>query len=161
MKKLLFAVLVWTTAIHGAFAQSPQQSATFNVAITLNSGCTLSSITDVQFTYTAFAAATNATGGSGAFSVTCTSGFGYGLGLQSGTAVPTTTGAASIGPILDNVVNLNYTLSLATTSSSGTGSAQSFNIGGQILANQAGTCGSATCTNGTATNRTHTLIVSY
>ena len=158
MKKLILAVLMWGAAIHGAFAQTPQANDQFDVNITLNSVCTMSTVTDVAFTYTSLGAAANATGG--AFSVTCTSTFPYQLGLFVG-ATPSGTGAASIGPILDNNVNLNYSLTLATTSATGSGVAQNYNIGGTIAAGQSGTCATASCTNTGATNKTHSLIFSY
>lgn len=160
MKKLILAVLVWAAAIPGAFAQSPQ-SDQFDVNITLTSACSLSTVSDVVFAYTSFQG-TNAspTGGTGAFSVTCTNTFPYTLGLEQG-PTPSGAGTLSIGPITDNNVNLAYTLTLSSTSGTGNGVAQNLNIGGAIASGQSGTCGTASCTNTAATNKTHTLILTY
>jgi spore coat protein U-like protein len=161
MKKLLLAALVWAAAIQGAFAQSPQ-SDQFDVNITLTSACSLSTVSDVAFTYTSFQAGAAApTGGTGAFSVTCTQSFPYTLGLQAGTAAPSGAGALSIGPITDAAVNLDYTLSLASTAGTGSGAAQNLSIGGTIAGGQSGTCAGASCTNASAANKTHTLILTY
>ena len=161
MKQLILAVLVWAAAIPGAFAQSPQ-SDQFDVNITLTSACSLSTVTDVAFAYTSFQAGNaSPTGGTGAFSVTCTNSFPYTLGLQQGTGAPSGAGAGSIGPITDDNVNLAYTLTLASTSGTGNGVAQPLNIGGSIASGQSGTCTTASCTNTTATNKTHTLILTY
>lgn len=161
MKRLILAALVWAAAIHSAFAQSPQ-SDQFDVNITLTSACSLSTVSDVVFTYTSFQGSNAApTPGTGAFTVTCTNNFPYTLGLQAGTGAPSGAGALSIGPINDGAVNLDYTLTLASTSGTGNGAAQSLSIGGSIASGQAGTCAGASCTNASAGNKTHTLILTY
>jgi len=66
-------------------------------------------------------------------------------------ALDSTSGAFS-------TVQLNYTLSLSSGASTGTGLAQSFTIGGQIAGGQSGTCATATCSD---TDSSHTLTITY
>ncbi|HEY1230416.1 MAG TPA: spore coat protein U domain-containing protein [Ramlibacter sp.] len=83
-----------------------------------------------------------AVNGSAQFGVTCTSYLPYTMAISPGTGT---------------LVGLNYTLSLATPSSTGTGALQNFTVDGTIAAGQAGVCGTATCTG----QNTHTLTITY
>jgi len=158
MKKLIFGVLVATAFANPAAAQST--SGQFDVNITLTSGCSLSAITAVDFAYTSFqGGVANAT--NGGFSVTCTNNLPYTFGLQSGAGAATPPGAATIGPITDDAVDLQYSLALSAAGGTGSGAAQAYSITGTMASGQAGTCNAASCTNAAATNNTHTLIVNY
>jgi spore coat protein U-like protein len=76
------------------------------------------------------------------FSVTCTNGMPYTISTDVTEGVLT---------------GLRYLLSLSSTSTNGTGAAQSHSITATLPAGQAGTCPSGTCT---ATG-THTLTITY
>lgn len=158
MKKLILGLLVATALVNPAAAQST--SGQFDVNITLTSACTLSPITAVDFAYTSFqGGAANAT--NGGFSVSCTNSLPYTFGLQSGAGAATPPGAATIGPVTDDAVGLQYSLALSAAGGTGSGAAQAYSITGTMPASQAGTCAAASCTNAAATNNTHTLIVNY
>jgi hypothetical protein len=147
MKKLLIASALGLTTLLGGVAHAGTTSGTFNVNITLTTACTLSTIGDINFTYTSFQG-TAATGTGGGFNVTCTNGVPYTFALDSTS-------------VTDDAVDLTYTLSLPTPSA-GTGASQSYTIGGSIAAGQSGTCTSlGSCTNAAATNRTRTLTVTF
>jgi spore coat protein U-like protein len=158
MKKLIFGVLLVMGVIQPAAAQST--SGTFDVNITLTAGCSLSAITAVDFAYTSFQGAV-ANGTNGGFSVSCTNNLPYTFGLQVGGGAATPPGAATIGPINDDAVNLAYSLALSAAGGVGNGGAQNYSITGTMAAGQAGTCAASPCNNGAATNNTHTLIVNY
>jgi spore coat protein U-like protein len=158
MKKLIFGLLVGMALVQPAAAQTA--SGQFDVNITLTAGCSLSAITAVDFAYTSFQPGIqNAT--NGGFSVTCTNNLPYTFGLQTGAGAATPPGAASIGPITDDAVNLDYSLALSAAGGTGSGLAQAYSITGTMAASQAGTCAVSPCTNAAATNNTHTLIVNY
>jgi spore coat protein U-like protein len=140
-------------------AQAANTSGTFNVNITLTSVCTLSAISALDFAYTSFQGGAAAATGGG-FSVTCTNSLPYTFGLQSGIAAPTPPGAASIGPITDDAVLLDYSLSLSAAGGTGSGSSQAYSVTGTMASGQGGTC-TPSCINAAATNKTHTLIVNY
>ena len=161
LKTLALTLLVFAATIGNSIAQSPQ-SQQFTVVINLTSACTLSAVPNVVFNYTSFqggaAAATNGAG----FTVRCTNGLDYDLGLQSGNGVAAPPGSATLVGIVDDAVNLTYDLGLsAATAQTGTGNNQTFSVTGTMAANQGGTCATATCDNSLATNRIHTLIVSW
>jgi spore coat protein U-like protein len=144
--------------INPAAAQST--SGQFDVNITLTSGCSLSAITAVDFAYTSFqGAVANAT--NGGFSVTCTNNLPYTFGLQVGSGAATPPGAATIGPITDAAVNLQYSLGLSAAGGTGSGVAQAYSITGTMPASQSGNCAAGSCTNAASANNTHTLIVNY
>lgn len=130
-------------------AHAASLTPTFDVDITLNTACIISTApSNVVFTYTAFGAAATSTGGG--FGVTCTKNLTYTLALDS-TAVT------------DQATNLAYTLALSSAAATGSGAAQAFTIAGSIAAGQAGECAAsaASCTNATSTNKTRTLTVTY
>src|SRR5262245_21887168 len=161
MKKLAVAVAaVGAVALSSGVANAATNNSTFNVNITLTSVCTVTSPTNVVFTYTSGGALANATGGS--YSVTCTNTLPYNVSLQSGTggAYP---GLSPSISVLDNALNVTYQLTTTgpTTAGGGTGNgaAQNYVVGGTIAAGQQGTCATATCTQGT--NNVHTLWVNY
>lgn len=139
------AVLSMTPA-----AQAATLSPTFDVDITLNTACQMSTApTNVSFTYTAFAAsAVSSTGGD--FGVQCTSNLTYTLALDSTS-------------VTDDATNLAYTLALSSASGTGNGAAQNYTIAGSMASGQAGSCAAsgASCTNLAATNKTRTLTVTY
>lgn len=80
--------------------------------------------------------------GSSQFGVTCTSYLPYTM---------------TISPGAGTVVGLNYSLSIATPNSTGTGALQNFTVDGSLAAGQAGVCSTATCTG----QNTHTLTITY
>ena len=158
MRKLIIGTALAMAVIQPAAAQST--SGQFDVNITLTAGCSLSAITAVDFAYTSFqGGVANAT--NGGFNVTCTTSLPYTFGLQAGAGAATPPGAATIGPINDDAVNLAYSLALSAAGGVGNGAAQGYSITGTMAAGQAGTCAASPCNNGTATNNTHTLIVNY
>ena len=96
----------------------------------------------LTFNYTAFGAAvSNSTN----YQLTCTSFLGYTMSL------------GVTNPVSGVASGINYSLTLGTTSSTGTGAAQTFSINGAAAANQAGTCAAGSCS---ATN-VHTLTITY
>jgi spore coat protein U-like protein len=158
MKRILTATAI-AAALTAGNAQAGNTSGTFTVNVTLTSACTLSAVTAVDFAYTSLQVAlANATGGG--FSVSCTNSLPYTFGLQAGNGAATPPGAATIS-VLDNFVNLNYSLGLSAAGGTGNGAAQAFSVTGTMAGGQAGTCAGASCTNGAATNKIHTLIVNY
>ena len=118
-------------------------TANFNVTATLTSVCTVSTPSAVAFTYTSFQAGP-ATATGGAFSVTCTGNLPYSLAVSAASGT---------------VIGLAYTLSVPSGTQTGSGLAQSYTIGGSMIAGQAGTCATS-ATPCTGTN-THTLTVTY
>jgi spore coat protein U-like protein len=158
MKRILTATAI-AAALAAGNAEAGSTSGTFNVNVTLTSACTLGAVTAVAFAYTSLQVAVqNATGGG--FNVSCTNSLPYTFGLQVGNGAPTPPGAASIA-VLDNAVNLNYSLALSAAGGTGNGAAQAYSVTGTMAGNQAGTCAVASCTNAAATNKIHTLIVNY
>ena len=161
MKALILAVAVSVAALvaPAALAQG-STSGTFNVNVTLNSACSLSTPpADVSFTYSSFQpGVANAAGG--AFSVSCSNGLTYTFGLEAGNAPPTPPGTATIN-VTDDALNLAYQLGTSAAGGTGSGLAQNYNITGTMAAGQGGNCAAASCNNAAATNRTHTLIVNY
>lgn len=154
MKKLLITLLsllglTFTITGHAATA-----AGNFNVALTLNSKCEINStnaatgalITDLALTYTSFQ--TTAATGSTSFNVRCTNTLPYTLALDNTS-------------VLDNALDLTYTLSLSAASGTGTGADQPITVNGSISSGQAGTCATASCTNATATNKQRTLTITY
>jgi len=158
MKRILTATAI-AAALAAGNAQAGSTSGQFNVNVTLTSACTLSAVNNLAFAYTSLqGGASTATGGG--FSVSCTTSLPYTFGLQSGNGAATPPGAATIS-VLDDAVNLNYSLGLSAAGGTGNGAAQAFSVTGTMAASQAGTCAAASCTNAAATNKTHTLIVNY
>jgi len=159
MKKLILAAaLVSGLGVSAWMAQAASTSGTFNVNVTLNSTCSLSAVTALDFTYTSFGSAATATGGG--FTVTCTNSLPYTFGLQTGSGAASPPGAANI-TVTDNAVNLQYTVATSAAGGTGSGSAQSYNVTGTMAAGQSGTCATGSCTNTTATNKTQTLILNF
>jgi spore coat protein U-like protein len=159
MKRLILAAVVSAAALVAPAAQAQSTSGTFNVNVTLTSGCTLSAITDVSFAYTSLqGGVSNAAGGG--YTVTCTNNLPYTFGLQAGTGAPTPPGTATIN-VTDAVLNLDYTLGTNAAGGTGSGAAQAYNITGTMAAGQAGNCATGSCNNAASGNRTHTLIVNY
>ena len=159
MKKIIMALL-GAAAISAGSAQAATASGQFDVNITLNSTCTLSTINAVAFTYNSNAAGTvNST--AGGFTVTCTNQLPYSFGLQSGTAAPVGSGNASI-TVNDADIAITYTLN-APGAGTGSGAAQSLSVGGTIVGPQSGNCATASCANGGtgSSNNRHTLILTY
>jgi Spore Coat Protein U domain len=150
MKKLVLA-LGLASLMTGAFAGSDNKA--FNVKVTLQTACKMSTITDVDFgTYTSLQTTAQTSTG-GAFTVQCTKSLPFNLKFTSITGA--TTGSGTIPTVL-----LDYTLGLNAVGANGDGTAQAFNITGNMVANQAGTCAAAggTCT---GTDTTQVLFVTY
>ncbi|HJY77545.1 MAG TPA: spore coat protein U domain-containing protein [Burkholderiales bacterium] len=163
MKKILTATAVAAALAAGNAQAAGQTSGQFNVTINLTSACTVSTIADVVFAYTANQAGAQAATGGG-FTVKCSQTLPYSLALQSGTAAGPFVGpfSATIPSVTDSVVNLNYSLGLtASTGLVADGTAQPYNVTGSMGALQAGKCALATCDNTGSTNNRHTLIVNY
>jgi len=158
MKKILASVLV-ASAFGIATSDAANTSGQFNVNVTLNSTCSLSAVTAIDFTYTSFQGGV-ANGTAGGYTVTCTNSLPYSFGLQTGTGAATPPGAATI-TVTDNAVNLQYVLGTSAVGGTGNGAAQAYNVSGTIAAGQSGTCAAASCSNAAATNRTHTLILNF
>lgn len=149
MKKLLMVAALGAAGLlsTGVQAQSPA-TGNFNVVINLTPGCQIAVIPDITLNYTSFDPATTA---STTANVSCTSGLPYSLSLDT-------------LAVLDDAVNLNYTMNIpgGTGPFNGTGAAVGHQIDATILANQAGTCANpAGCSNAAATNRQRTLTVSW
>jgi len=158
MKKLL-AALIAAGVVCAATTDAANTSGQFNVNITLNSTCSLSTVTALDFTYTSFQGGA-ATASNGGFTATCTNTLPYTFGLQAGTGAAVPPGAATI-TVTDNRVNLQYVLGTSAAGGTGSGAAQSYNITGTMAANQSGNCATASCTNAAATNKTQTLILNF
>jgi len=94
---------------------------------------------NIVFNYTAFGAAANA---GTTYGVTCTAYLPYGMALD-----------ATSGTLL----GLNYNVSLAAASATGTGAEQTFAVNGSIAAGQGGTCGAGSC----SASQRRTLTVTY
>ena len=151
MKKFLASIVAAAAVLSIApAATAATLTPTFDVDITLNTACQMSTApTNVSFTYTAFAGgAVSSTGGG--FGVQCTNNLTYTLALDSTS-------------LTDDATNLAYTLTLSAAGGTGNGSAQAYTIAGSMAAGQAGSCAAsaASCTNGAATNKTRTLTVAY
>src|SRR2546423_1363937 len=123
MKKLILAIVVCGAAISTWLAQAASTSGTFNVNVTLNSTCTLSAITALDFIYTSIqGGAATATGGG--FTVKCTNTLPYTFGLQAGSGAAVPPGAATV-TVTDNAVNLQYVVGTSAPSGTGSRAAQS------------------------------------
>ncbi len=144
MKRLATAVAVasiFAASAANATSTAPQG---FNVKVNLTSDCTVSAIADVQFAYTSFQAAAQASTGGG-FTVTCTNTLPYTMALSAASGT---------------VIGLNYTLALSAAGGTGNGLAQAYTINGNMAAGQSGNCATAggACS---GTDNTKTLTVSY
>ena len=100
----------------------------------------------VTFNYTSFQGAPAVA--SNSFGVRCTTALFYTMSLDAAN-------------VLDNAVNLNYTLAVSAPSATGTGVTQTFAVNGTMAAGQSGLCGGGVCTNAAATNKTRTLTITY
>ena len=158
-KTKLVAALITLGAVCAATTDAANTSGQFNVNVTLNSTCSLSAITALDFTYTSFQGAA-ATASNGGFTVTCTNTLPYTFGLQTGTGAAVPPGAATI-TVTDLAVNLQYTLGTNAANGTGNGAAQAYNVTGTMPASQSGNCAVGSCTNAASTNRTHTLILNF
>lgn len=136
-------------------AQAVTMNDTFDVDINLTAACNLSAVSNVAFSYVSNqGAAQGSTGGD--FTVTCTPGVVYSFSFEHPVGTPT----ASPVTETDNVVNLQYTLTLPAAVAA-TGVGQNYSIAGNMPAGQPGNCGAAACTNAAATNKTFNLVVTY
>jgi spore coat protein U-like protein len=118
------------TVVMALVYNTPVQTATGSFAVTIvtPSACSITtSPGTITMNYTSFGAVAN---GATTYGVTCTTALPYSMALD-----------ATAGTIL----GLNYTLSLGTAASSGTGAEQIFNINGSIAAGQSGSCPTAAC----------------
>jgi len=94
---------------------------------------------NIVFNYISLGAAANP---STTYGVTCTYALPYTMALDVTSAT---------------LVGLNYTLSLSSPSSVGTGAQQTFSINGAMAAGQPGTCAAAGCTG----TRVHSITITY
>jgi spore coat protein U-like protein len=128
---------VTMTMTYGATSSTAVGS--FPVSISTPATCSVTAPPgNVVFNYVSFGAAVTP---SSTFGVTCTLSLPYTMALD-----------ATAG----TVVGLNYTLSLATASSTGTGAQQTHTINGSMAAGQAGTCNVGTCSGSQARSVTIT-----
>jgi spore coat protein U-like protein len=120
---------------------------TFGVSVITVNSCQINVTPGpITFNYASFQGAPAV--GSNSFGVRCTTGLPYSMSLDATN-------------VLDNAVNLNYTLALSSPGSVGTGITQNFSVNGTMPAGQSGLCGGGTCTNAAATNKTRTLTITY
>ena len=137
--------VTWT--LYQGTGNTTLDNGVFNVVFITNPVCTLSPIPNLIFNYTSFQGAPALA--SANFTVTCSDWLPYSMALDN------------VGPIIDNAVNLSYTLSLSAPGGTGTGLAQPYSVDGTMPAGQSGNCAGAFCTNAAATNKTRTLTVTY
>ena len=146
MKKILISAAM--AAMCGAVVPAAQAATSgptaFTVSATLTSSCTFSTPATVVFAYTSFQAGAQAATGGG-FNVTCTTSLPYTFGITLNNST---------------LVGLNYTLGTSVAGGTGSGVAQAYNVTGNMVASQAGTCATAggSCT---ASNATNTLTLTY
>jgi len=152
MNKLLISAIAMIAMLAASIpsAQAVTATGTFNVNITLTSGCSVDTATlptAANFTYTAFqvAAATFAT----SFDILCTN------------TLPIVSVALDSLAVTDAATNLAYTLVLGASPATGTGVAQAITVNGSMAGGQAGTCAAASCTNALSANKTRTVTVTY
>ena len=120
---------------------------TFGVSVITTNSCQINVTPGpITFNYTSFQGAPAV--GSNSFGVRCTTGLPYTMGLDATN-------------VLDDAVNLNYTLAVSVPGSTGTGVTQTFAVNGTMPAGQSGLCGGGVCTNAAATNKTRTLTITY
>ncbi len=114
----------------------------FNVTVNLTSSCSLSTAPGaLSLNYTSFGAAQSVNGNYG---VTCTNTLPFTMALD----------APASGGVL---AGLNYTLTLGTAASAGTGAEQTFAMTYAIAGGQGGTCNGAAC----SASELRTLTVAY
>ena len=170
MNKLLMSAAM--AAMFGAVvpaAQAATVSQPFNVTVTLTSVCTMAAIGDLAFgTYTAFGAAVAATPTNAV--LTCTRGL-TGVSAAFDIGVDRTSSAIQTSPTGEGVVaGLNYTMTATRSAvapglvatagapgSIGTADQWTYAISGNMPANQAGTCATASC----PATQVRTLTVTY
>lgn len=164
MKKIALIAALGLMGMGSAMAQTA--TGNFNVVLTLTSKCEINStntgaavISDLSMSYTSFQ--TTAAQGSTNFNVRCTNNLPYSIGLNNTTTV------------LDDAVDLNYTLNLSSSATyasgtngtlaslTGNGGNQTYYVHGTVAANQAGNCTAASCTNALASNRGRTVTITY
>lgn len=148
MKKLTLLTLLAAAiiALAAPSAQAATVSSTFNVNITLNTTCLVSSIPNIALSYTSFQL--GASSGSSSYTVTCTNSLPYTMAV----------GAASV---TDDALNLTYSVTPSAASGTGNGAAQTHSVAVSIAAGQSGTCAAASCANTAATNKLQTLTVTF
>ncbi len=157
-KWMAVAAALGTVSIAGT-SMGASTTQNFDVNISLTTVCTLGAVTALDFAYTSLqGAAATATGGN--FSVTCTNGHAYTFGLVAGPggAAP---GTATIGPIADAAVNLQYSLGTSAAGGTGNGVAQAYTVTGTMPGGQSGTCAGAVCSNAASGNKTQTLVLNF
>ncbi|HJS76614.1 MAG TPA: spore coat protein U domain-containing protein [Burkholderiales bacterium] len=125
---------------------------TFNIALNSIASCTSVVPASLTFNYISFQGAPATP--SANFIVNCTTGLPYTMTLD---------GLAQPAPInvIDDALNLSYSVQLSSGGGTGTGTDQFHQIMGTMPANQSGTCTVLPCTNAAATNKTRTLTVTY
>lgn len=137
--------VTWT--LYQGTSNTTLDNGAFNVVFITNPVCTMSPVPNLTFNYTSFQGAPALA--SANFTVTCSDWLPYTMALDN------------VGPIIDDAVNLTYSLSLSATDVIGTGLAQSHSVNGTMPAGQSGNCAGAFCTNAAATNKTRTLTITY
>jgi spore coat protein U-like protein len=151
MKKLLLTAALGLVALASIPAQAATATGNFDVNITLTSACVYAKTADVVFNYTSFQVAAAAQTTAGGFTVKCTNLLPYTLALDAA------------GSYTDAATNLAYTLSLSSSSATGSGAAQAYTVNGSIAGGQGGNCATAggVCTNAASANKQRTLTISY
>jgi spore coat protein U-like protein len=122
-------------------------TSTFGVSVITTNSCQINVPPGpLTFNYTSFQGAPAV--GSNSFGVRCTTGLFYSMSLDATS-------------VLDNAVNLNYTLAVSAASANGNGITQNHAVNGTMAAGQSGLCAGGVCTNAAATNKTRTLTITY
>lgn len=148
MKKLVVPFLLGFAAL-ASMPTSAQVSGDFDVNVTLNSACELSTAPSaINLVYTSFAAA-QVTGDT-SFSVRCTDGLAYTLALDS-------TNADQLGLTVGLAIRNAGDTADATGGTQSGSAATSYRVKATIAAGQQGTCATASC----SASVTRTLTVSY
>ncbi len=153
-RQVISTVAAAAIALLGAQSHATTTNTTFDVNITLTAACTVAAPAAVSFAYTSLGSAVSATGGGGG-TVTCTHLLPFTMFLDDGAGGQAATASKEY---TDADKNLTYTLTLNPPALIGTGSAQTYSVGGSMAANQPGKCATATCV---PTAIARTIYVNY
>lgn len=160
MKKLLATLLSLLALTFSVAGRAATVIGNFNVTLTLNSTCQLTTPGNMALSYTSFQTAASPSVLSN-FTVSCTNGLPYALSLDAATAgAPVTVNDVTLGLAysLSLVDNANAAVPTTANGIVGVGAAQTFKVKGDVAGNQgAGNCTVASC----STTTTHTVTVTY
>lgn len=159
MKKVLLIAAGILFGLVSASSQAATATGTFNVTINFTSVCTANTAGLAPiFNYTAGQVAVASFATAQSFTVTCTNGVPYTVSLDAGGTGYTGAYTAPTGTYTNTASTLVYSLSLpATTTGTGSGAAQTWNLTGSMAGGQAGTSTGALV----PFTDTHTLTITY